>query len=415
MADSTAENHLVSNLGRRVTMLAGVTAIAAVAATLAVGATAQWSPDYLLPVAIVGLVVTAALAIAATLQLRSNVRAAALVEDENAALIADYEATTTANLARARFVADISHDLRQPLHALGLFLDALERRVTPGEGEKILAKTREASGVLTRSFNALIDLTRVEADALIPEVELLSVDDVLTRLDDECSAASLNVGVDLRVVHTHAHVVADERLLSHILRTLLANASDDGPGRLLLGVRHRGNTISIELHCSSPGKHDGKWDVLNAVDPTHPASRNAQELDLLVVRRLADLMGLRLRHVSKADRGMMISLALADARESGDASLKGRAVLLVTQDAATRLAGASALACAGAVVHAASNMRQADHVAKNSRFELLVTNIASDDPATREARAKLEAAAPYLPNATPIDRLVAAASAKLAS
>src|SRR6185436_12184893 len=105
-------------------------------------------------------------------------------------------------------IADVSHDLRQPLHALGLFLDALERRVTPGEGEKILARTREASNVLNRAFGALIDLTRVEADTLIPEVELFAIDDLMVRLEEESASAATSVGIDLRVVHCEGHVVA---------------------------------------------------------------------------------------------------------------------------------------------------------------------------------------------------------------
>src|SRR6185436_15406431 len=157
-------------------------------------------------------------------------------------------------------IADVSHDLRQPLHALGLFLDALERRVTPGEGEKILARTREASNVLNRAFGALIDLTRVEADTLIPEVELFAIDDLLVRLEEESVGVATSAGLDLRVVHSHDHIIADERLIGHMLRTLLSNAFECGPGRLLLGVRRRGDRLWIELHCSNPGKNAGKWD-----------------------------------------------------------------------------------------------------------------------------------------------------------
>lgn len=399
---------------RRALNFAAATAIAAIIVTLAVTATLNWSPGDLALVSIVGLVLVVALAIAAMTHQHASTVVAADLEAQNASLLAASEETATANLARARFVADISHDLRQPLHALGLFLDALERRVTPGEGEKILTRTREASNVLNRAFNALIDLTKVEADTLIPEVELFAIDDLLVRLEEETTSVASSAGLDLRVVASHAHVIADERLVGHMLRTVLSNAIDGGPGRLLLGARHRGDRLWLELHCSAPGKSTAKWDVLS-VGAARPSGRSVEELDLLVVRRLADLMGLGLRVTIMPDRGIAIAIGLPKAQEASATPLRTRAILLVADNASRRVTSAVSLACAGAVVHVAGNIRQADHAARTNRFDLLVTDVAADDAVTRDTRARLATFLPSLPDRTPADKLVAAAEAMLKS
>ena len=413
MTDSPIGRTEAAASRRRATLLAVVTAITAIAATVAVTAAITLNSSYLAPTSVIGLALIVALAIAATMQQNRSARAALDLEAQNASLLAASEEAATTNITRARFIADVSHDLRQPLHALGLFLDALERRVTPGEGEKILARTRDASNLLSRAFNALIDLTRVEADALIPEVELFAIDDLLIRLEEESAAVASAAGLDLRVIHSHAHVIADERIVGHMLRTLLANALDSGPGRLLLGARQRHDRLWIELHCSSPGKAIAKWDLLRAATPTPTATRNAEQLDLLVARRLADLMGLELSVVAKADRGIAIGIALPKAMDGSATPLRNRSILLIADDPPRRQAGASALACAGAIVHVACNLRQADHAAHSNRFELLVTDLALDDAVARDAHAKLTASVPSLPNRTLPEKLVSAAAALL--
>ena len=411
MTDSPNGNEAMAR--RKATELAAATAIAAIMAVVAVTAVITWAPSYLALVSVAVLLVVVAFALAAVSRQHRNVAAILALEAKNTSLLNAAEATATANLARARFIADVSHDLRQPLHALGLFLDALERRVMPGEGEKILARTREASNVLNRAFSALIDLTRVEADTLIPEVELFAIDDLLVRLEEESTAVATDAGLDLRVIHSHDHMIADERLVGHMLRTLLSNAFECGPGRLLLGIRRRGDRLWVELHCSNPGKNSGKWDVLNPRAPARPSTRNAEELDLLVVRRLADLMNLDLRVETKPERGVAIAIGVPRAGGIADIPLRGRSILLVADEARRRAAHVSALASAGAVVHVACNLRQADHAARSNRFELLVTDFASANEAAKDGREKLTTTLPSVAEGTPPDKIVSAVSAAL--
>jgi DNA-binding NtrC family response regulator len=124
-------------------------------------------------------------------------------------------------------------------------------------------------------------------------------------------------------------------------------------------------------------------------------------------------MGLDLRVVAKADRGIAIGVGLPKASIGSATSLRNRSILLVADDAARRFADTSALACAGAVVHVACNLRQADHAVRSNRFELLVTDLMLDDAINRDAHAKLAAFMPSLPNRTPAEKLVAAAEAMM--
>jgi signal transduction histidine kinase len=219
--------------------------------------------------------------------------------------------TEAATVVSAKFIADASHDLRQPLHALGLFLDALERRVTPGEGEKILSRTREAAAAVARTFDALVDLARIEADAPMPNLERFGVDTLLTNIPRNFSDIAPAAGVAWRIVHSRAQVVGDERMIGHVLKTLLSNLIELGPGRLLLGPRRRGGQLWLEAHCSRPGRPSTKWEVLRVPSSaTLATGRSALELDLVVARRMTDLLGLELR-VTTTDRGTVLALSLS--------------------------------------------------------------------------------------------------------
>src|SRR5690242_5624154 len=105
MTDSQPGKQVAAALRERAITLAAFTAIAAVIATLAVTATAEWNPNYLLWVAVIGLLIVMVLAIAATQQQHRSTQAALEVEAKNERLIAAHEESETANHARARFIA----------------------------------------------------------------------------------------------------------------------------------------------------------------------------------------------------------------------------------------------------------------------------------------------------------------------
>ncbi len=408
MANASFGNHKNAAPPHLPTALATATAILALATLIAVASAVAWGRPYAITVALLGAAVVVVLATATAVTLNRIASAAPKYPPGD-----DRQAGDADNLARARFIADASHDLRQPLHALGLFLDSLERRVTPGEGVTILAKAREAAVIMGRMFDALIELTRVDADALIPEVERFELDALLARLESERHDPGPAIAADFRVVRSSASAIGDERLTGRICATLLSNLTALGPSRLLLGVRHRAGQLCIEMHRSGPGGSSSKWAALNA---TPPSDRKGLDLDLLVARRLADLLQLELRVVSATDRGTVLTLSVPRAKQSPPPPpLTAVAILLIADDAARRRAAEIELASAGAVVHVAGNVGQAEFAARHNRLNLIVPDLARDDASARATANRVAPALPVLANRTTPDQLIAAACAALGS
>ena len=332
------------------TALAVATAILALATLVAMASVVAWDYPNALIVALVGA--AGVVVLAAATAIMQNRSISVFPKDPRSD---ERQEGDAASLARVRFIADASHDLRQPLHALGLFLDSLERRVAPGDGVTILAKAREAAAVMGRMFDALIDLTRVDADILIPEVERFELDALLAGLEGECRDPEPAAAANFRVVHSRASAIGDERLIRQICATLLSNQTALGPSRLLLGVRRRAGQLCIEMHRAGPGGPSLKWAALLA---TAPPDRKGLDLDLLVARRLADLLQLELRVASATDRGTVLALSIPRANQSqSPPPLTAVAVLLIADDAARRRAAEIELASAGAIVHVAGNIR----------------------------------------------------------
>jgi CheY-like chemotaxis protein len=198
------------------------------------------------------------------------------------------------------------------------------------------------------------------------------------------------------------------------VRTLMSNAIELGPGRVLLGARRRSGTLWIELHYARPGTIAAKWNILRAA-PVIPAGVSALELDLFVARRLVDVMAIGLRVVTKADHGVIVALGLPIVTAVSSSPLQGRAILYVADDLRRSAAAMNAMAGAGATVHIAGNMRQAAYAAHSNRIDLVVTDMALDDAAARELVKRLAPAIPALANRTAPDRLVASAAALLQS
>ena len=261
-------------------------------------------PASALMVAVLGSVLVLVSALLSLFLQYRNLRTTAVLEHERRALAEAQQLSAATNAARAKLLAAISHDLRQPLHALGLFLDALELRVAPGEGGKILAKTREAAFAVGRMFDAIVDWARLEADAVKPRAEPFAVGPLLEQIKDDVQISP----VEVRLVRTSATAMGDAPTAGSVLRTLLANAVELEPKGALLGVRRRGGRPWIELHVSAPGAPAGKWEVLRQ-SPLPPGQ--ALDFDLRVARRLAGAVGLELAVKTVADHGFVLALGLS--------------------------------------------------------------------------------------------------------
>ena len=225
-----------------------------------------------------------------------------------------------ANESKSRFLASASHDLRQPLQALNLFVAILKTTKDP---EKIVATADKLEGsinVLGSLLNALLDISKLEAGLVPVETTNLALSDVFDSIEEFSSIASLQA-LEFKIVPSALVVRSDRHLLESILRNLISNALKyTETGKILLGCRRRGDRVRIDVYDTgigiSPEHSDLIFEEFYQVDNN---ARNREEglgLGLSIVRRTAELLGIEIDHKSILGKGSVFSVTLPLADQS---------------------------------------------------------------------------------------------------
>lgn len=143
-----------------------------------------------------------------------------------------------ANQAKSRFLATASHDLRQPLHALGLFVAQLRGRTGAEDRKRIVAGIEAALSAMNELFNALLDISKLDAGALAPKLSDFPIAQLLKRIETTFAGVAREKGLDLRVVANDSWVRSDFILLERIVLNLVSNAIRyTAAGGVLVGCR----------------------------------------------------------------------------------------------------------------------------------------------------------------------------------
>ena len=164
------------------------------------------------------------------------------------------EQLQAANLSKSRFLAAASHDLRQPLHALNLFAAQLRLEKDPAERDRLAARIDTAVANLNELFNALLDISRLDAGAMTPSISEFPVSRVLNRIASTFTAAAQDKGLHLRVVPSGAWIRTDAILIEQILLNLVSNAVRyTSAGGIVVGCRRAQGALRIEVWDSGIG------------------------------------------------------------------------------------------------------------------------------------------------------------------
>jgi signal transduction histidine kinase/CheY-like chemotaxis protein len=273
-----------------------------------------------------------------------------------------HEAAEAADQARARFMAAASHDLRQPAHALGLYMAALRAGgLAPAQAE-IADRMAASLRAMEAMFAALLDVSRMDAGAVLPHWNLVALAPLLRRLADECAPAAEARGLRLAlhlapaVTEPDALTVSDAMLLERVLRNLLANAVQYTPqGGVLLACRARtaaDGTVGwrIEVWDSGIGiaAADQERVFEEFIQLGNPGRQRAggQGLGLAIVQGLVRLLQLRLSLHSRPGRGSVFFIdglqpagtmpRQAAAARGGLRRLAGTVVAVIEDDADVR-------------------------------------------------------------------------------
>ena len=225
-------------------------------------------------------------------------------------------AAETANRAKSQFLAAASHDLRQPLHAMGLFTAALSARTRDPEMKPLAASIQTSVETLETLFGQLLDLSRLDAGALQPEPHEVPLGPLFARLTADFAAQAAACGLALRVVPTAWSVRSDPVLLERILRNLVANALRyTRVGGVVLGARRRGTSVRIDVIDSGIGiaAADRERVFEEFVQVATGARRDTGHgmgLGLAIVRRLCALLDHPLALESTPGRGSRFSVTV---------------------------------------------------------------------------------------------------------
>jgi signal transduction histidine kinase/CheY-like chemotaxis protein len=218
-----------------------------------------------------------------------------------------------ANLAKSRFLAAASHDLRQPLHALGLFIAQLRSHMKSVEGHRLVERIDAAVMAMNELFNALLDISKLDAGVLAPNIIEFPVAKLLRRIDSTFADAAREKGLSFQLIDSSAWARSDPILLERIVLNLVSNAVRyTTTGTIVVGCRRRGATLDIEVWDSGPGiPEDQQRNIFGefyrlAGGNTH----GGLGLGLAIVDRLCNLLGHSIRLVSAVGRGSRFSVTV---------------------------------------------------------------------------------------------------------
>jgi signal transduction histidine kinase/DNA-binding NarL/FixJ family response regulator len=258
-----------------------------------------------------------------------------------------YHQLEEANLAKSRFIAAASHDLRQPLHALNLFVTQLRNEKDQAEKTWVIGRIDAAVAAMNELFNELLDMSRLDAGVLVPSISEFPVDQLLERIEMTFTAAAREKGLRLRVVASGAWIRSDFILLERILLNLVSNAVHYTPaGGIVVGCRRRAGILRIEVWDSGIGiPEEQQRDIFSEF---HRLSTHGQDhrgglgLGLAIVDRLCRLLDCPIEVTSRPGRGsrFIISAPLAAPRELPEAppqaaadQAMGKSVVVIDDDA----------------------------------------------------------------------------------
>ena len=230
------------------------------------------------------------------------------------------DAAEEANIAKSRFLAVASHDLRQPLHALGLFVQALQESSIAAHERHLVGNIRRSVDAMEELFDALLDISRLDAGAVRPRVETFGLASLFDRLDFEYGPIARQKGLSLRVMKTSAYIRSDASLIERIVRNLVSNAVRyTDRGGLVLGCRRQAGGLRIEVWDTGRGipaqKHCEVFREFTQLDAADREHRKGLGLGLAIVERLARLLEHELRLRSIPGRGSVFSVGVPRGRE----------------------------------------------------------------------------------------------------
>lgn len=241
-----------------------------------------------------------------------------LIEDlkqQKTAVETALQAAEESSVAKSRFLAAASHDLRQPLHALSLFVQSLEDADLPKTERKAVENVRRATDAMEELFNALLDISKLDAGIVDAKATVVPVRPILDRVTAEFKPVAEDKGLKLRRRCRECYVQTDPVLLERIVRNLVSNAIRyTDTGGVLVGCRKTTGGVRIDVWDTGPGipvdQHEMIFREFYQLGNPERDRRKGLGLGLAIVDRLSKLLDHPLHLRSQPGRGSVFRVDL---------------------------------------------------------------------------------------------------------
>lgn len=322
------------------------------------------------------------------------------VEQATSALREKKDEAERANRNKSHFLATASHDLRQPLHALGLYVSELRRQLATTPQQHLVERVEQSVDALATLLNALLDISKLDAGAVIPQMQSCDISAMLQRVANDYQMLASIRHIHLRIHPLDGYVVSDPILLERIVTNLVSNAIRYSPpnGSVLIACRRRGNQMRIEIRDNGIGisAEDQANIFREFFQITKPQldSDKGQGLGLAIVDRLVKLLGIGIELRSAPGKGTMFALQMAmgrapDRSERSDKHaafvasepnvemlpLRGKRVLVVDDDELVLTSTSTILSAWGGSVSLAGSLQVVlDKLAAGKDWDLIISD-----------------------------------------
>lgn len=221
--------------------------------------------------------------------------------------------------AKSRFIAQSSHDLQQPLSSMNIFLDYLQPHVHGMKGKKIFKQLKNTRQQMSDSFNTIMDFSKLEAGAILPEIKTVSIASVLSKIQHEYQILVAAKNLKLNIHSTSLKITSDPVLLERMLRNLVSNAVKyTHSGRVVVGCRRRGRHVIIQVLDTGCGISEADQNHIFDIyqrSALNPKQTEGSGIGLSVVKHLSDLLDHPMNMQSTLGKGSSFSLAVPRAKK----------------------------------------------------------------------------------------------------
>ena len=287
-----------------------------------------------------------------------------------------------ASLEKTRFFASASHDLRQPLHSLGLFGSTILSKLKDTPDEVLARNLMQCVDALEASFSSMLDVSKLDAGVVKVNAERVSIGDLFRRLQTSFGRQAEALGLNLRFKPGNKWVLADSALLERLLGNLIHNALKFTQfGGVVILARTRGRHVSIEVWDTGNGMDAHELPLI--FDEFYQLGNRERDrsmglgMGLAIVRRLSNLMATPLEVRSRTTCGTVFKLLVPSIKQPEQFTptplrhtsiatlnaLTGLRVLVVDDEENVRVSTAASLSMYGMHVELADGIQRACEIA----------------------------------------------------